>query len=94
MYTQGEWEKQGLIIATVATPQNDGVIIADCRTSNNLNEMEANAHLIEAAPEMYQALKFAMPYIAKMVADNVNTAIPPKQALERVEKALAKAEGK
>ena len=54
---------------------------------------EAYANLISAAPDMYEALKFVKPYIAKMIADNVNTAIPPQRAYDVIEIALAKAEG-
>jgi len=63
-------------------------------TMGNNQEINPNARLIAAAPEMYEALKFAMPYIAKMIADNVNTAIPPQQAYTLIEMALDKAEGK
>lgn len=93
MFTKGEW--------TVYDPKHKGLLVMSSDTlvaevNNDLqwNEHKDDTYLIAAAPDMYEALKFAMPYIAKMIADEVNTAIPPGQALKRMEQALSKAEGK
>jgi len=50
-------------------------------------ELEANAHLISAAPELYEALKALTSYVSIMGYFK-----PEKQ--EQFRKALAKAEGK
>ena len=50
--------------------------------------------LHDAAPELVEALELAAKYVAKMVADDVQTALPPQVALNRIEQALAKAQGK
>ena len=44
--------------------------------------------------ELVEALKLAAKYVAKMVADDVQTVVPPQIALDRIEAALAKVEGK
>ncbi len=93
-YTKGKWVKQGLLVATVSQPQGIGVIVADCRTSSNLNEVEANAHLIASAPDMYEALG-----IIKRTTESSGESIHYLQNALRVithiaKEALAKAEGK
>ena len=40
------------------------------------------------------ACKLAVRYVAKMVADEVKTALPPEIALKQIEKAIEKAEDK
>ncbi|MDD5704178.1 MAG: hypothetical protein PHU23_19260 [Dehalococcoidales bacterium] len=89
-YTQGEWVKQGLLIATVGKPGKEGVIIADTRAGNNLHESDANANLIAAAPEMYEALHYALRYVG-IYAHTDNVA---RQLQSKFQQALAKAEGK
>lgn len=44
--------------------------------------------------EMLNALKLAAKYIAKMVADDVQTAVPPAHALRLIENVIEKAETK
>ncbi len=51
-----------------------------------------DAQLIAAAPELLAACKLAVRYVAKMVADEVKTALPPEIALEHIENAIKKAE--
>ncbi len=62
-------------------------------------EIEANAHLIAAAPELYEALKEALPVLLGLVTDE---GLKPEKkgyvcggysAYEAAKKALGKAEG-
>ena len=48
--------------------------------------------LLKATPDLLEALKLSWKYVAKMVADDVQTAIPPQVALDKIEAAIAKAE--
>lgn len=85
-HTPGPWEVTGTEISTVAKPWRivAHVVPADHRTAPNANA-EANARLIAAAPELYEALSL---YITD-VADN---GLPPTQlaAWEAARAALAK----
>ncbi len=88
-FTKGEWK---------VTNKNeggfDGVFVSD-NTGNILatisgtpfctKEYKANAHLIAAAPDMYQALKLCLDVLLQFNIPEV---------LDPVEQALAKAKGK
>lgn len=68
--------------------------IADVFTLGRPGDMEANAALIAAAPELLEALKTALAYTSGMAAG-----IPFKKAswqeqTERFEQVIAKAEGR
>jgi hypothetical protein len=94
MYTKGKWTQGPWKVIN-----RHGVlrVVADSgkpEVADVIGAYEPNAHLLAAAPDMYETLKFALPYIAKMVADNVNTVVPPQRALDYINQALAKAEGK
>ena len=92
-YTKGKWE--------VGSDSWDTYIgtgtqyLAKIINSGSLtdNEVQANAHLIAAAPEMYEALKLL---IERMNSDMVGSEYGVALTLPRVwaERALAKAEGK
>ena len=65
------------------------------------DQRKANARLIAAAPEMYEALKKVMPYVkVEQEAEHLTDGFGPKSnqpsdsILKQVEEALAKAEGK
>ncbi len=75
-YTKGEWKvtKGFKVVAGIKSAQ----AVADV-FGETAKEVEANAHLIAAAPDMYEALK-ALPEQVKWIPE--------------VAKALAKAEGK
>ena len=62
-----------------------------CDDADIRREQEANARLIAAAPELLEACKLAAQYVAKMVADDVQTAMPPQIALDRIEQAITNA---
>ena len=84
MITKGNWTKSGLLITQIER----NVLIADCRQGTNLNEMDANAQLIAAAPAMYEALKELMQAI-----DNGYELIGADRE-SRIKQALNLAEGK
>ena len=82
----------------IDAPSNDGWHIADCDMGGlGLEELQANAHLIAAAPEIYLALRKAMDFIESHVADPDITEEMSKAwiALEEADPyaALAKARG-
>ena len=60
-------------------------------------EGKANVEFIVQAcnshDELLEACKLAQKYVAKMVADDIQTAMPPQIALDRIEQAIVKAEG-
>lgn len=82
-YTRGPWEitfldKAGWI--DICPPDNE---LPLCSARHYPENVEANAHLIAAAPSMYAALKYARHF---MNPDNFDIAF--------IDAALAKAEGK
>ena len=80
----GEYEHICDVFETPALPSYPNVKV----------DARANARLIAAAPDLLAMCKLAANYVAKMVVDNVNTVVPPIIALNRIEAAIAKAEGK
>ena len=99
-YTKGEWKVNGFDKRLVQVDLYDGVNrfgIADCSNTGLLPEQEiANAQLISAAPEMYEALKVVYELL-KMQYSIVLGHYPNYDKyteIEQVEKALAKAEGR
>ena len=58
-----------------------------------LPENIANARLIAAAPDLLAACELAAKYVSKMVADDVQTAMPPIIALNRIEAVINRAKG-
>lgn len=73
----------------IEAPSNDGWHIADCDMGGlGLEELQANAHLIAAAPDMYEALQQAITSMQDSGYQNSHVAIRAGKA------ALAKAEGK
>ena len=56
-------------------------------------EQYANLNLIAAAPDLLEVCKLARKYVAKMVADDIKTVVPPSIALKRIKQAIEKAGG-
>lgn len=94
-YTKGEWKAiKGILsdeINTIVGDKSQGIAEIVCYLGQNV---EADAHLISAAPDMYEALKEARHEIERlaMVTGYEGEAHFPK--LEQINKAIAKAEGK
>lgn len=84
-YTKGEWTTKTMIDGTIIIKAPDGkcpATVWDCP------EAEANAHLIAAAPDMYEALKL---YQSHQEGTSGHYCW---KCAEAINKALAKAGGK
>jgi hypothetical protein len=108
MHTKGPWKAEELDTArngfknwktfTVRSPQN--VCLATVGDVDRYHESDHadNSRLIAAAPELLEACKWAAQIIGKVVADDMlrDIAMPrfPVATLERLENAIAKAEGR
>lgn len=97
-YTKGEWRIHPTHKTDIYALNNGSKLVAECGNPNLPNgEDLANAHLISASPDMYEALKGIMSLHIKDY-DSLNMGIGIKteggQILIRAEKALAKAEGR
>jgi len=88
-YTKGRWEKEGNKIRVYG---RGTIAICPSPTDNEgVTEFVANAHLIAAAPELYEALLAFDEYTKTNYPANIRL----KQiAVERMDAALAKVEGK
>jgi len=80
-YTKGEWRYTIIGLESKVVDERLG-IIAHVSERNSLAEIEANAYLISAAPDMYEALKEAFEKSHNPEVEII------------LMKALAKAEGK
>ena len=96
MFTEGEWE-------TIETPSNDTAYAISCpeydvdiayiaRYDINPPEVKANAHLIAAAPLLYEALKELRSKFRTAAEMAHLSEVLITQELEATNKALAKAE--
>ena len=94
-YTKGEWvtdgtriiDKEDETIAVIFIRFKDDKVSAE---NALIDEAEANAQLIAAAPAMYEALKKAEKLLGNMDSRSWAEAI----VYDQITKALAKAEGK
>jgi hypothetical protein len=108
-FTAGPWEldaedfevfeKDGGMICTVRHPQDSPCIdVGDEGYVEAATECEANANLIVAAPDIYEALKDAVRWLDGMYQMHQGEALDsmPNNCLPRsaMRAALAKAEGK
>ena len=94
-HTPGPWKLNSLDSGT----NDDGTIIGPNNTvitadifGRNAEEAEANAHLIEAAPDMLNALKEAVELLESYLTDADREA-SPKGRWPVIRAAIAKAEG-
>ncbi len=74
------------------TDRDDRICVQEYHTLQEIPVSQAEAMLNEHA-ELVSALKLARPYIAKMVADGVQTALSPSVALRRIDILLTRIEG-
>ena|SRR5580765_6125700 len=93
-HTPGPWGAYNLSKGNIAIETREGVRVANA--SGDTCDVEANARLIAAAPELLAALKAA--YSALALIDDFGTATgenPDVQnaALDQARAAIAKAEG-
>lgn len=60
---------------------------------SSLSRMEADAHLIAAAPDMYEALKYVESVIEMLIGDDESMQASAAPTTQRVKDALDKARG-
>lgn len=91
-FTPGPWLRRFKNIGHV-TAEN-GAVIAKCERLTSLYNMQANAHLISAAPDLYSALTDFIEYDRLMDAgERVAGMCKYDDLREKAVKALAKARG-
>ena len=96
-YTKGPWT---LEVNPFPLPRSQGSFVGHIRVNNdtiallvcNPPTMDANAHLIAAAPEMYEALHSAINGIETVQVASGYTGEAGFEALRLIRAALAKAE--
>src|SRR3990167_4516342 len=101
-YTKGEWKVQGRFLKLSAFIGTEYSIYSDdnyelARVFLHNGEQKFNAHLISAAPDMYEALKIAEVRIHNEIRHHPEAGDYRKilqDELRQVMKALAKAEGR
>ena len=102
-YTKGEWKAEQDAANSIRIFSQDSEQIAsvmDYDGNDITEEMEANAHLIAAAPEMYEALEHISVILANPLTTRKEATPELRAARARDEawiisrEALAKAEGK
>jgi len=93
MYTEGDWltyaDYSGAVESIVVRWKNH-TVKSVCDINLELKESEANAHLIAAAPDMYEAIRWVLEDYREKRA-NTSLAVSTHT---RLLNALAKAEGK
>ncbi len=89
--TPGPWQviKYDAVTSWIETKNRSPICLIAVRLMEG--KTEANAQLIASAPELLEACKLAAKYVAKMVADDIQTAMPPQTALDRIEQAITNA---
>jgi hypothetical protein len=89
-YTKGEWEVMGVSIVTSVRTANSRYLapVAKIEALSQV-EREANARLIAAAPDMYEALK----ELRDSIKEEFGLATAQLDGYIKANKALAKAEG-
>ena len=103
-YTKGNWKAEqqknlasGKYEYVVKIPVNDVTdrVVATTPYARTFNDHEANAHLISAAPDMYEALKEIKEYCAEYAEENgLEDNAPMWAFISDAQSAIFKAEGK
>lgn len=92
-HTPGPWDYLGNhVYAKFVSPDKTPINPTICLLSNTTTSMKENAALIAAAPEMYEALQEALPFIKK-ASDNFGSDYRPIEVLNLIESVLKKAQG-
>ena len=94
-YTKGEWRVNDDLIVNAITQTGRTAEIAAIAATVYPEEEWANANLISAAPDMYEALKEMMAGQEIGIEDGrvVIRATPSPESILKAQRALAKAEG-
>ena len=92
-YTPGPWKRQDWAVLC----KNDTVVcnVLPWDTSGCREEDHTNAHLIAAAPELYEALEAVVAWAGQVAGDceDDTQAYLEEESIRRAEHALAKARG-
>lgn len=90
-YTKGEWKQMGVhIYADNPKDIHDKIVVVEVNPMGYNEESKANAHLIAAAPDLYEALKQIVSWMEKWRDAEWNF----NGLLVDGRKAIAKAEGR
>jgi len=84
--TPGPWRADGGVVELRHGDDMSRMIVP----GRSLNEGEANAHLIAAAPEMYEALRVLVEYFE----EGKHSVLDYESFIARARTAIAKAEGR
>lgn len=90
-FTQGEWDKTAQFTVMIAGGWLSTQMSGDVDSS--VDEREANAHLISAAPKMYRALRDVADEIYHDDGDDYYTINLTQEEVDAIRAALAKADG-
>lgn len=100
-FTKGEWkvgsfqdEPQARSVTTVYS--GDSKVAEVCKTGfQDIQERQANAHLISAAPDMYEALRHASIVLYNLKVSNLGELTQQQELLRlEIDRILNKTEGK
>ena len=87
-WTPGPWHSRGF--PTISAGKGKGMIVKVLERYMDRAEREANAHLIAAAPDLYEALEYLLRHNRELVAQGVNI---DAYLMSSAYAALAKARG-
>jgi hypothetical protein len=94
-HTPGPWTRKNNVVYGA-----DGFGVLELQRTGNSEEMGANGAIVEAAPELLEALKEALPRLRKQYHDTSDSKYDAAvkssrlETINLVEKAIAKAEGR
>lgn len=94
-HTPGPWSFQGAATRWITAPSETGMpwyvaeVIGGCdHDGSGVDRQDANAHLIAAAPELYEALNLLLYRACKELADPEDC-----EEIQRAERAISKSRG-
>jgi len=90
-FTKGPWRRGFKNIGYVQA--ENGVVVAKCQRLTSLCNLQANAHLIAAAPELYEALRMAANDLNTAAHFLPDTGLALLETVKQAHAALAKARG-
>ncbi len=92
-FVDGQWGNPSHWVCEIVGPDNSRIVadIPEYRTyEEDAAELEANARLIAAAPELLEALEYAQAWITEV---GERKGLPNGRTLQTIEAAIAKATG-
>lgn len=91
-WSHGPWATAVGLVHGIFVHAADGLLVADLRHGSDENKM-ADATLVAAAPEMYQALSELVDLVGREFEGRDEAPIASRRTLEVARAALAKARG-